>query len=314
MSSKHIAVIDLGSNTFHLLIKGIDAFGQGFDLFSKQSHVRMAEGGLRDKKILPEAFARGIKCLKDYKELIDELGVDSVIAFGTSVFRDAVNVRDFLQEGSRILDHNIEIISGRREAELIFNGVINAFKPNSKPYAILDIGGGSIEIIIGQRKKLLWCESLPLGALRLAKAFHYSDPISKSEIEDLRKFLTNQLAGAMKAFKIYKPKILIGAAGCFETLSKMEHVNLLNEPFPEFSRANEIELKHFEELASLILQCNKSELLDIPGMDDFRSDLMTVSVILIEEVLKLGKFSQLMYSDYSMKEGIFFEFLSEAAN
>ena len=84
--SKQVAIIDLGSNTFHLTIKGIDASGQGYDLFSKQCHVQLAEGGLKDKLILKSAYLRAIKAFKEFKALTDELGVDDTFAFATSVF------------------------------------------------------------------------------------------------------------------------------------------------------------------------------------------------------------------------------------
>lgn len=295
-----------------MLIRGIDAKGQGFDLFSKQVHVRMAEGGLRDGKIVPEAMSRGIKCLKEYRELIDELGVDNIIAFGTSVFRDAKNARLFVEEGTAILDSDIEIISGEREAQLIWKGVMNSMaKPISKPYLILDIGGGSIELIIGVKRKILWWQSLPLGGLRLAARFQRHDPISQDEIEELRGFLDEQLVEVKKQLALHKPKTLIGAAGSFETLSKMEHVNILNKAFPEFSTYVSIKPDHFYDLAKLLKKSSQLEMREIPGIDNFRIPLMPVSVILIESILGLSSFTEMAYSDFSMKEGIFFEYIEQ---
>ncbi len=307
--NNHIAIIDLGSNTFHLTIKGVDSYGVGYELFSKQCHVKMAEGGLKNNQILETAQIRAIKTLKEFKGLIDELGVDQVVAFATSAFRDANNSKELVDKGSKILDSEIEIINGQREAELIFKGVIKAYKPNSKPYLIVDIGGGSVEFIIGSKNKILWSTSLPIGGLRLSNNFQSKIPMNKLDIIELREFLQIQFLPLEKAIKIHKPKILVGASGAFETLSRIEYINFKNKSFPEYSVANVIELRHFEEIAALIKRSDRTELLDIPGMHDFRAEQMPVSMVLIEEVLKLCNFKELWYSDYSMKEGIFYEYL-----
>jgi len=307
--TKHVAIIDMGSNTFHLLIRGIDASGEGFDLFSKQVHVQMAEGGLQTGEILESAYYRGIKCLKEFKELIDELSVDHILAFGTSVFRDANNAPDFLEEGTKILENDIEVVSGEREAKLIWKGVMNAWKPNSKPYLILDIGGGSIELIHGSKNKIQHCKSFPLGGLRLFEAFHKSDPIGRVETNELQNYLNYHLEPAKKMVEKLKPRTLIGAAGSFQTLSKMEHVSIKNQPFPEFSSCNNIALENFYDLANLIKRSTRAETYEIPGVDDFRVPLMPVSVILIETILGFGNFSEMAYSDYSMKEGMFFDYV-----
>lgn len=301
----------MGSNTFHLLIRGIGADGEGFDLFTKQVHVQMAEGGLKTRKILETAYARGIKCLKEFKELIDELNVDHVLAFGTSVFRDALNAPEFIESGSEILEHDIEVVSGEREAQLIWKGVMKAWKPNSKPYTILDIGGGSIELIFGTRQKIHHCESFPLGGLRLFEAFHHSDPIGRVETNELQNYLRYHLKPAQEYIKKYKPKTLIGAAGCFQTLSKMEHVSIKNESFPEYAKNSYIGLENFHDLSNLIKRSTKAEAYEIPGIDAFRVPLLPVSVILIETILSFGNYTDMMYSDYSMKEGMFYEYIQQ---
>lgn len=303
-----MAIIDMGSNTFHLLIRGIGADGEGFDLFTKQVHVQMAEGGLKTRRILDDAYYRGIKCLKEFKELIDELNVDHILAFGTSVFRDAINAHEFIQAGSEILEHDIEVVSGEREAQLIWKGVMRAWKPNSKPYAILDIGGGSIELIFGTKQKMHYCQSFPLGGLRLFEAFHHSDPIGRVETNELLNYLKYHLTSARECIEKYKPKTLIGAAGCFQTLSKMEHVNIKSKVFPEYTKSNSIELENFFDLASLIKQSTRAESYEIPGIDNFRVPLMPVSILLIETILGFGNFTDMWHSDYSMKEGIFHEY------
>lgn len=299
----------MGSNTFHLLIKGVDAFGSGFDLFSKQSHVRIAEGGLIGNKILPIAQSRAIKTLREFKGLIEELGVDQVVAFATSAFRDATNTGELLEKGSKILESDIEIISGQREAELIFKGVTKAYKPNNKPYLVVDIGGGSVEFIIGLKHNILWSQSLPIGGHRLTNAFQKSHPISRADKTELQDYLQKQLEELNVAISQYRPKAIVGAAGVFETLSKIEHVSLKNKTFPEFAKAIQINLNSVSEISQLIKRSDRSALFEIPGMHDFRAEQMPVSVILIEEVLKLGNLKELWYSNYSMKEGVFYEYL-----
>lgn len=310
--NKHVAVIDLGSNTFHLLIRGIDAKGEGFDLFSKQTHVGLGKNGCGSQMISEEAYAAGLRCIRCYKEIIDELQVDNIVAFGTAAIRDSGNGKDFVKDASQILKHEIEIIDGEREALLIFKGVEKAVKLNSKPYLILDIGGGSIEMVLGNMKKVSWYKSYPLGGLRLAEKFHRQDPITKAEIQSLKAFLKDELAETAKVIRKHKPKRLIGAAGCFETLSQMEHKLFLGKELSEFDTTAKIDIANFTELSELIVKSTKAELLQLPGMHKFRADLLPVSVLLIETLLEMGAFSELVFSDYAMKEGIFFEYAAGA--
>ena len=163
---KLVAIIDCGTNTFHLLI--IQEQGDvAKELYRDRVAVRIGKGGISDGKIIPEAADRAITTLKDFKKTIDLYDVKEIHAFATSAFRNASNgedVRDLIMDRTGI---NIEIISGEREAELIYEGVNAALAIGKEPALIMDIGGGSVEFIIATENDLLWKHSFEIGSTNM---------------------------------------------------------------------------------------------------------------------------------------------------
>lgn len=309
--STHVAIIDMGTNTFHLLIKGVDVNGNVLELFAKQEHVKLGEHGLTEGHISGEAYSRGINCLKTFRAMIDDLQVSNVLAFGTSALRNASNAEDFVREAEAILESEIEVISGGREALLIFEGVKHAIKLGNEPSLVMDIGGGSVEFIISKKQDVVWHGSYEIGGIRLSDRFHRSDPIAKTEQAELVEYIRACCADLNDAIEEYRPQTLIGAAGSFQTITKIDHKALRGIEFPEFLTNHKIPLSAFSEIRDLLLSSTKAEQRHIPGMDEFRVNLMSVSILLIDTVMEMGNFTELTYSDYSLKEGIFYQYLDQ---
>ncbi|RZL51322.1 MAG: exopolyphosphatase, partial [Pedobacter sp.] len=160
-----IALIDLGTNTFHLLIAEIKQ--KKFDILYKTNvPVKLGEGRINDNIIIPNAFERGINCLETFAKTIKNYHVDKVKATATSAVRSAENGQDFVKVVKEKTAIEIEIISGDEEAELIYQGVKLSGGIQDLSL-IMDIGGGSVEFILCDTQNLIWKKSYNIGAARL---------------------------------------------------------------------------------------------------------------------------------------------------
>src|ERR1700761_8968309 len=174
--NKPIAVMDLGTNTFHLLIAE-SIGGEIREIVHEQDPVKLGEGGINKGLIQPPSFERGIKSMLRYKELIQENDVLKVRAIATSALRNAANGIDFINEVETQTGIQIEIIDGNVEAEYIYKGIKAAGCLSAQNSLIVDIGGGSVEFIIFNDKEIKWKQSFEVGAARLMDLFHHTDPI-----------------------------------------------------------------------------------------------------------------------------------------
>ncbi|MCC6689956.1 MAG: phosphatase, partial [Bacteroidia bacterium] len=160
-----VAVIDLGTNTFNLLIAELLAAGKYRILYNTKLPVKLGKGGINKNQLLPDAMERGINALNDYKNIIAQYNVAKTYAFATSAMREATNSNEFIKRIHE-LGISVDVISGDREAELIYKGVRLAIDIGEQHVVVMDIGGGSTEFIIANNKQILWKKSFLLGVSR----------------------------------------------------------------------------------------------------------------------------------------------------
>jgi exopolyphosphatase / guanosine-5'-triphosphate,3'-diphosphate pyrophosphatase len=300
-----IAIIDLGTNTFHLLIAEINE-NRPKVIFQETIAVKLGEGGMKDGMINTLAFDRGVSAIRQFKTSIDHHGVFQIKAFATSALRSASNSKNFTGKIVKETGINIEIIDGNREAELIFYGVRAAINMKDQSSLIMDIGGGSVEFIICDQDQIFWKKSFDIGAARLMDQFHKSDPISELNISEIHSYLNSVLTDLNTQLSIQKPKQLIGSAGAFETFASM-----LSPDFksgfekPEFN----IDLGKFEKISKFIIGSNHEERAVTAGIPTVRVDMIVVATLLTNYVLSLHEFKTLKLSTYSLKEGVLFEMI-----
>jgi len=159
-----IAVIDLGTNTFHLLVIELDKDKSWRKLLHKRITVKLGQKGINKNIIAPAPFKRGLKAFESFSEDIRKFKPKKIYAFGTAALRSASNGKDFLKILKQQFGINVTVISGKQEANLIYLGVKQAVKLGDKKSLIMDIGGGSVEFIIADARKAYWKGSYKLGA------------------------------------------------------------------------------------------------------------------------------------------------------
>ncbi|MFI5149212.1 MAG: phosphatase [Bacteroidia bacterium] len=304
-----LAIIDLGTNTFNLLIAEKHSDGSHRILFKTKVASKLGEGGINDGIIRPAAFQRGMHALKGYKEKMDSLEVGTVYAFATSAIRSATNGAEFVQEVKSQTGIEIQIISGDREAELIYYGVRNAVKMQDTYSLIMDVGGGSTEFIIANKHRIIWKRSFDLGAARLLASYHESDPITVVEIERLRAHLLRELLPLFDAVNTYPVMELIGSSGSFDSLAEMIAHRFNHFHTLEGKTEYRFNLDHTEEIYKLIVHSTRAERLKMKGLIEMRVDMIVVSSIFVRLVLTELDLIHMRLSTYSLKEGALWELL-----
>ncbi len=296
-----IAILDLGTNTFNLLIAEKDEQGKLVFIYSKELPVELGKGGIHKKEITPDATQRAINALHTHRNKMGEFNVDEYYAFATSAVRDAENGKDFTRRMRIETGIEIRILSGDEEAGWIYEGVKHASLLSKKPSLIMDIGGGSTEFIIADEKEIFWKKSYPLGVSRLFEIFHPADPIGPKKTE-VEKHISGMLTDLFEVAKTHKPVELIGSSGSFESFAEMIiHRTTSGE---KAINGYVFPLSEFEKLYDDLIISTVQERLQMPGLIQMRAPFFAYSVILAELALKTLYVKKMVLSRYAMKEGI----------
>ena len=302
-----IAIIDLGTNTFHLLIVEVTD-GEEKIIHKEKVAVKLGEGGISEGNISKAAEERALKTMLYFKDKIKEEQVEQIFASATSAMRNAKNGKEVIQ---RIYDEtgiSIKLISGLDEAKFIHMGVKKALEIGPEPALIMDIGGGSVEFIICNNIEVFWMQSFEIGAQRLLDKFHKHDPILPKDIEKLDDFLRKELEELKVKMDIYQPHHLIGSSGTFDTLIDINYMEKGIEK-PE-DVAFSLSLEDFDRIFDEIIHKSREERMAIPGMIEMRVDMIVVAVCLIQFLIENNEFLDIKVSTYALKEGLLDAILS----
>jgi len=295
------AVIDLGTNTFHLIIAEVSVKEINI-LFKTNEPVRLGQGRINENIIIPEAFERGIKTLKDFKQEIDRHNVDVVKAVATSAVRSALNGAEFVNAAKKEAGIRIETATGDEEAEYIFNGV-KATEGIKGISLIMDIGGGSTEFIICDENHIIWKKSYNIGAARLMQSYFKSDPISEQDQSAIIKHLNNELAGLKAACQLHHPQHLIGSAGAFETFAGM----LYDDMDLKTVKSATIDLMRYQDLAAALISSTHAERDRMPNLIKLRVDMIVIASIITNYVISSCGLKSLSLSTYDLKMGVLYQ-------
>jgi len=297
-----IAVIDLGTNTFHLLIA--EATGNHLEILYKTNvPVKLGEGRINENVVIPAAFERGVTCLKTFHHAISAYKVDRVRATATSAIRSAENGNDFVKAVQEATGISIETISGDEEAELIYQGVklSGAIQELS---LIMDIGGGSVEFILCDTGQLIWKKSYNIGAARLMQQFFKSDPLSDGDKQAILFHIQEQLTDLFEICEKYKPQILIGSAGAFETFAELVS-RKQNQPVAIAQiKTYKFNYDDYIKIAGELLNSTHQQRVEMPGIIPLRVDMIVIATLITNYVLGRCKINQLTLSTYDLKMGI----------
>ncbi|WP_026879789.1 hypothetical protein [Hymenobacter norwichensis] len=308
---RRLALIDMGTNTFHLLIVELpeEKHYETLILLRTKVGVRLGEGGISKGEITPAAFARALHTVNAFQEEIDLHQVTEVRATATSAMRVARNGPELVQAIFEQTGIKVDVIPGEREAELITKGVRQAVPLGQEKNLIVDIGGGSVEFIVADEDTIFWKQSFEIGAQRLLDMF-FPDPsgiVPASAVAAEQAHLSAVLAPLAAAVQHYQPVTLVGASGSFDSLADMQLGQLRTEA--ELPPCTELELSSFQHSYRQLLSGNHEQRLAIPGILPMRADMLVVATILIDYVLGISGITRIRTSSYALKEGLLAEML-----
>ncbi len=296
-----LAVIDLGTNTFNLLIRDE---AEKITLYNDKISVRLGDGGLNDDHIAEGPFQRGIEAINAHLVTCRQWGVQEIYTFATSAVRTASNGSDFIDAVYLNTGIRINLIDGDQEADLIHLGVQQAVPLNMDKALIMDIGGGSTEFIIADSTQVYWKKSYLLGSSRLMQKFRPSDPIKAEEMEELKNYFEEQLEDLFSAAKQFSPRYLIGSSGSFDTLAAMTALRFQNANVLEGLTSYTFDLYEYTTISKLMRESDFEQRLNTPGMIPMRADLMVVACVLIDFILVRLGIKAMKTSNYALKEGV----------
>jgi exopolyphosphatase/guanosine-5'-triphosphate,3'-diphosphate pyrophosphatase len=303
MPATRIAVIDLGSNTFHLLICEVRQDRTWVTLHKEREYVKLASGGM--DVINEDSLQRGIDAMLRFSNLIRQYDVEIVRAIGTAALRESKNGNEVAAQLNSITDIPIEIIDGDAEAEYILKG-IRSVLPVMEDYGlIMDIGGGSVEFILFKADEVAFAQSFKIGVAVLYTMFHKGDPIQKEEIAALEKHLEETLQPLIEKLRTSLPYCLIGASGSFEVLYDVL-------PKKEvFSHWAELEAEGIIDYMDGVIRATLEERKMMPEIPVERLDYIVVAYLLIRFIFSTIAPDRLFYCEFALKEGVVAEMVEE---
>ena len=328
-NNQRVAIIDCGTNTFNLLVKE-KVEGKWKTLFKTKLPVKLGAGGFSENVLMPNRMARGLDALYSYKNVIDSLEVKDVRVFATSAVREASNGNEFVVRVKKHLNFDMEVISGDREAELIFEGVVQTTQEIKEDFLIMDIGGGSTEFIFVRDQKPLWRKSYLLGVSRLHGMLNPASRINQDDVNRLRGHLNKELLDLISFLKENPVRVLVGSSGSFDTLFDMyqfakakdsskdvsqDYAKGFTERSTESStegssKLNEIPYSSYPSIHQWLVGSTLEERLKHPSIPQMRAEYMPLSTYLVKFVLEQSSFNKIYQSEYALKEGVLAHYLS----
>lgn len=290
------AVIDLGTNTFNLLIAEVKDSELNI-IFSEKEPVMLGLDGIHQGMITDEAMKRALETLGRFRKRCDTYGINEIKGFGTSAIRGARNKDHLIETAFREFNIDIQPISGKQEAEMIYHGVQWSYKYD-KDVVIMDIGGGSTEFVHASSKGFIGMESLDIGVLRIYHLLGEPENYTHDDYERIYRFLDKH---ATEFFNDSKTKILIGASGSFETLYEMIHCKRFNKP----KTAQRLELDDVNAMIDWVLASTQEDREHHEWIIPIRKKLLPIAAVKIRWVIQKFGIKEIWISPYSLKEGAF---------
>ncbi|MCH1437388.1 MAG: hypothetical protein L7U70_04820 [Flavobacteriales bacterium] len=305
---KKIGIIDLGTNTFNLLIAELNTSGYTI-LKKKKIPVKLGEGGITKDFITSEAYQRGLSALQAYKNTLEKFEVDEFYAVATSAIRCANNGPQFVKDAKDKLGIHIHVIDGDQEADLIYKGVRQSISLEEKPKLIIDIGGGSTEFIIANQKQSFWRKSYQLGAARLLETFQPKDPITSEDVSILESHFEEVLQEMFEMTEAYEVNCLIGSSGSFDTLAEMICCKNGSPTNWKKNKYYRFDMHDYNQIQRIIYESTLDERLKMDGLIPMRADMIVICIVMINYILNRLTLHDLRVSSYALKEGLINEII-----
>jgi len=297
-----LAAIDVGSNSVHMIIADVTSEGHLEVVDRVKEMVRLGRRSFTTGRLTEEAMEMTVRALAHFRRLADMRRVDRMRAVATSAVREAHNRAEFIRRIRRETGIAVEVISGAEEAKLIFLAARHAVGLEGGPQLLLDVGGGSVELVLVKDARPLWMRSVKLGAARLTELFLTDDPPAPAQRRRLEKHLDSEIGALMQAARRARVTRVIGTSGTINTIVAMARAARGHELGRlHGATASAAEVAH---ICRQLLEANAAMRSDLPGIDAKRADLMAAAGMLADFVLRRSGASELVACTWAIREGL----------
>lgn len=304
-----VGAVDCGTNSIRLLVADVVPGGLR-DVHREMRIVRLGEGVDATGEFAPAALARTEAALTDYVATMREHGVQRVRMVATSAARDAANRDEFFAMTARLLGQVIpgsvaEVISGTQEAELSFRGAVGELDPDAGPFVVVDLGGGSTELVLGSTG-VQASYSADIGCVRIKERCLHTDPPTAAEIGEARAMVRERLAEALREVPVGQARTWVGVAGTFTTLAALAHG--LQEYDPDVIHLSRTGFGDLLEVCDNLIRMSAAQRLALGPMHEGRADVIAGGAIVVEELADvlgdLAGIDELVVSEHDILDGI----------
>ena len=313
MNQKIIAAIDIGTNSIHMVVVQIEPSLPSFTVIAKEKDtVRLGDRDPKTGELTPDAIERSLNTLRRCKELATSLEAEQIIAVATSATREAGNGEDFLHQIESELGIDVNLISGMEEARRIYLGVLSGMDFNEQPHVIIDIGGGSTEIILADIHEARYLSSTKVGAVRLAKEFVTTDPIDDNELKVLRAYVRGMLERPVdevwRNLQLNEVPRTIGTSGTIETIAEIHAKDTLGE-VPDPLNGYEVKYKDIEKIVKRLAKMSYKERLEVSGLADKRAEIIVPGAVILLEAMSMLKLDSIVVCERALREGMIVDWM-----
>ncbi|MGD0218976.1 MAG: Ppx/GppA phosphatase family protein [Acidimicrobiales bacterium] len=298
-----LAALDLGSNSFHMIVVEARPDGSFVPLVREKEMLRLGDLVARDRVLGRQATEEAIAVVARFKAIAEMNGADEIIALGTSAIREAL-------DGGMLVDRvrletgvKIFVVDGTREAELIFGAIRASVLLERGPALVADLGGGSLELCVGDRSELAFATSVHLGVGRLTAELVANDPPSDKDLKRLRGRIADTIEPVLGEILALGPRQLVGSSGTFVALARMAAAGrdgVVHEVVNQLT----VGRAELEALRDRICAATSAERAKLPGAEARRADLLPAGMAVLEHLMRATHLDELTVSDWALREGI----------
>ena len=311
-----LAAIDVGTNSIHMVVVNVQPTLPAFSIIAKEkATVRLGDRCPKTGELTPEAMNRALETLKRCQKIAKTLNAEQILAVATSAVREAPNGRTFLKQVETELDLWVNLVSGQEEARRIYLGVLSGMEFNNQPHLVIDIGGGSTELVLGDGHEPISLSSTKIGAVRLTAEFITTDPMSETEFQCLRAYIRGmlerpieELQACLRNYGAETSPRLIGTSGTIEVLATIhakEHLGTIPVPINGY----QFSLKDLNSLVHRLRKATYAERSALPGMSDRRAEIIVAGALILQEAMTLLNMSTITICDRALREGMIVDWM-----
>ncbi|MEM6592151.1 MAG: Ppx/GppA phosphatase family protein, partial [Cyanobacteria bacterium P01_C01_bin.73] len=302
-----LAAIDLGTNSIHMVVAKIQPEIPAFSIIDKEKDTTRLGNFSESGRLTDAAVERAIAALKRCQKIAHGLNAEDIVAVATSAVREAKNGREFLSRVEAETGLSINLISGAEEARRIYLGVLSGMELQGQPHTIIDIGGGSTELILGTGEPHRFLSSTKVGAVRLTSQFVSTDPISDGEFTYLQAYVRGMLERPVDELKTHlqpgESLGLIGTSGTIECLAELDASDRLGAA-PDPLNGYELALENLQALVENLRKSTYSDRLEMPGMSARRAEIIVAGAVILQEAMVLLGCDRITICERALREGV----------